>query len=102
MDYTMIGLSDAPLLTIQIDAAINPGNPGGPVFNEQLMVCGVAFAGMSDANGVGYVIPVSVVQLFLESFGETGRFEGVPSLGVQIQPSENPFMKAKYGIGDSR
>jgi hypothetical protein len=31
-----------------------------------------------------------------------GHFEGVPSLGVQIQPSENPFMKAKYGIGDSR
>lgn len=25
MDYTMLGLGDSPLLTIQIDAAINPG-----------------------------------------------------------------------------
>ena len=28
MDYTMLGAGDPPLLTIQIDAAINPGNSG--------------------------------------------------------------------------
>ena len=63
---------------------------------KQVQLRDVSLAAMMP-NGVGYVIPVSVVQLFLESFGETGHFEGVPSRGVQIQPSENPFLSGHSG-----
>ena len=45
--------------------AINSGNSGGAVFNEDLEICGVAFAGMDSGQSIGYVIPVSVIRLFL-------------------------------------
>jgi S1-C subfamily serine protease len=98
MEFTMLGIGDPPLLSIQIDAAINPGNSGGAVFNESLQVCGVAFAGMDSGQSIGYVIPVSVVRLFLASFEEHGEFLGVPSLGVVMQTTENAAIKHKYGI----
>ena len=45
---------------LQIDAAINPGNSGGPVFDPTGKVVGVAFAGLDEADNVGYVIPMPV------------------------------------------
>jgi S1-C subfamily serine protease len=79
MDYTMLGLGDPPLVVIQIDAAINPGNSGGPVFDQDLAVCGVAFAGRSRSNSVGYVIParcaVTVLVVWWCGFGWNGLNE---------------------------
>jgi S1-C subfamily serine protease len=47
------------LLGIQIDAAINSGNSGGPVFNRFGECVGIAFQNLSgsDVENVGYVIP---------------------------------------------
>jgi hypothetical protein len=49
----------------QIDAAINPGNSGGPACNMEGNVVGVAFAGLNNAQSIGYVIPVPVIRNFL-------------------------------------
>ena len=42
------------LLSLQIDAAINSGNSGGPAFNSKGMVCGVAFQSLKhdDAENI--------------------------------------------------
>ena len=47
----------AELLGVQIDAAINSGNSGGPVFNDLDECVGVAFQSMKqdDAENIGYV-----------------------------------------------
>ena len=47
------GMTD--LLSIQIDAAINSGNSGGPVFNETQECVGIAFQSMrgDDAENIG-------------------------------------------------
>lgn len=50
------------LLGVQIDAAINSGNSGGPVFSPSGECVGVAFQSLrhEDAENVGYIIPTPV------------------------------------------
>jgi len=73
---------------IQTDAAINRGNSGGPLFNQDGEVIGVNTAIISPTGGsigIGFAIPSELVQSVvaqLEEFGETRR----GWLGVRIQP----------------
>jgi hypothetical protein len=52
------------LCLIQLDAALNPGNSGGPVLDRNGKVVGVAVAGIKGA-GVNFAIPASVAARFL-------------------------------------
>jgi serine protease Do len=47
--------------TLQVDVAINPGNSGGPLVDEAGGVVGVAFAGISQYQGLNFGIPASWV-----------------------------------------
>lgn len=58
-------------LLLQIDAAINPGNSGGPVFNEKGGVVGVARSVLRNSANIGYIIPSTIVHMFLKSTVET-------------------------------
>ena len=94
LDYTFLEqVSGERLLVLQIDAAINPGNSGGPVFDTEGRVVGISFAGIDDADNIGYVIPMSVVQLFLSTYEATGAFGQLPSLGVTFQTTENRSLR---------
>src|SRR5262249_61260427 len=55
---------DKALSRIQLDAALNPGNSGGPVLDRQGKVVGVVVSGVRWA-GVNMAIPVSHLQRFL-------------------------------------
>jgi len=89
------------LLAIQIDAAINGGNSGGPVFNARGECCGIAFQALvgSDVENVGYVIPTPVVHHFLTDYGRTGGFSGFPALGIQWQRMESDALRRAYKMG---
>lgn len=52
---------------IQIDAAINSGNSGGPLLNNNGQVIGVNSMKLSDAEGIGLAIPISSIISFMES-----------------------------------
>lgn len=52
---------------IQIDAAVNPGNSGGPVVDEQGQLLGVTTAKFSNADNMGFAIPTNIVQEELDS-----------------------------------
>ncbi|OHD18633.1 MAG: hypothetical protein A2086_17015 [Spirochaetes bacterium GWD1_27_9] len=41
----------------QIDAAVNPGNSGGPVIDEKGQVIGIVFAGVPQYQGINFAIP---------------------------------------------
>ena len=82
--YTQSGRK---LLSVQIDAAINEGNSGGPVVSEGTVV-GIAMQGMDDADNVGYMIPSPVIQHFLEDVSD-GRYDGFPRLGIDVQDMES-------------
>jgi serine protease Do len=62
---------------IQTDAAINPGNSGGPLLNVLGQVIGVNAQIESSTrsnSGVGFAIPISLVQRIVPSLINTGTY----------------------------
>ena len=51
---------------IQTDAAVNPGNSGGPIFNEKNEVVGVTVSKLSNADNMGFGIRVEALRKLLE------------------------------------
>ena len=51
---------------IQINAAVNPGNSGGPVCNVRGEVIGVASALMPGGHGLAFVTPSSTIRTLLD------------------------------------
>ena len=83
------------LLGVQIDAAINSGNSGGPVFDEHGRLVGVAFQSFAgtDVENVGWVIPTSVIAHFLDDYARNARYTGFPMLGLSWQRMESDALK---------
>mmetsp|Transcript_35789 Transcript_35789/g.90257 ORF Transcript_35789/g.90257 Transcript_35789/m.90257 type:complete len:557 (-) Transcript_35789:239-1909(-) len=83
------------LLGIQIDAAINSGNSGGPAFNDVGECVGIAFQSLKheDAENIGYVIPTPVIHHFINDFDTNGAYTGFPALGLEWQKMENPHLR---------
>ncbi|QHN42512.1 PDZ domain-containing protein [Candidatus Mycosynbacter amalyticus] len=60
---------------VQTDAAINPGNSGGPLVNSAGQVVGINTAVASDAQGIGFAIPINATKGVLASVIENGKVE---------------------------
>lgn len=58
---------------LQTDAAVNPGNSGGPMFNERFEVVGVTVSKFTQADNMGFGIRVETLRQLLESLGEPDR-----------------------------
>lgn len=51
---------------IQISAPLNPGNSGGPALNLKGDVVGVSVSGFTEAQNVGYIIPINELKIVLD------------------------------------
>ncbi len=69
---------------IQTDAAVNPGNSGGPLINSQGEVIGINFATTSGADNISFAIPINKAKGRLEEYRTYGKFIR-PFLGVTYQ-----------------
>jgi S1-C subfamily serine protease len=92
--------SGKSLLAIQIDAAINAGNSGGPALSDGKIV-GLVMQGNFYAENMGYIIPTSVINHYLEDMKDK-KYDGYPFLGMITQPIESPVMKDMYGLKDKK
>jgi len=54
---------------IQLDAALNSGNSGGPLLTDSGAVIGVNSMKLNDSEGIGLAIPMTTVCAYLSSIG---------------------------------
>jgi serine protease Do len=88
---------------LQIDAAINRGNSGGPTFDLNGDVIGINTAIYSPNGGsvgIGFAIPANLARPLVEQLKEHGK---VPRgwLGVQIQPV-TPAIAESFGLPEAQ
>ncbi len=84
-------------LRIQIDAAVNPGNSGGPAIADG-KVLGLVFRKMDKAENIGYLIAAEEIAMFLKDIAD-GAYQGKPLLWDLTQPTENEALRARLGLG---
>jgi serine protease Do len=85
---------------IQTDAAINPGNSGGPLVNLHGEAVGINAAVSSDAQGIGFAVPVNVARAVLDQLRESGRVRR-GWLGIQLHELD-PDLARMIGLADPR
>jgi serine protease Do len=90
---------------LQIDAAINHGNSGGPLFTQDGRVIGVNTAILSPSGGsigIGFAIPSNMVRTVVADLEKSGHVTR-GFLGVETQPvSEAMAAALNLNKGDAR
>ncbi|MEA4893652.1 MAG: trypsin-like peptidase domain-containing protein [Oscillospiraceae bacterium] len=70
----------------QIDAAVNEGNSGGPVYNDRGEVIGIVTAKYSDTGveGLGFAIPITSVTDIVDQLIKNGYVSGKANFGITV------------------
>ncbi len=104
LDYTMTrgmisamdreihtGVADTGINMFQVDAAVNSGNSGGPVYNTEGKIIGVVTAKYSDTyeemgiEGLGFAIPINDAIAIANDLIENGYVRGKAYMGVSTK-----------------
>lgn len=87
---------------IQTDASINPGNSGGPLINSRGEVIGINTVKASEAEAMGFAIPINLAKPIVKSIIEHGRFIkpwlGISGIDREIAAYYNTKVKIDRGI----
>jgi len=88
--------SGESFLAVQVDAAVNPGNSGGPALSHGKIV-GVVMQVITKSQNIGYLVPVSMVKHFIEDMKDK-KYDGFADIGLGTQKLENPAIRRYYGL----
>jgi S1-C subfamily serine protease len=80
---------------IQTDAALNPGNSGGPLADSKGLVIGINTAIISSAQGICFAIPVNTLRWVITSILKDGRVIRA-FLGISGQNIPLPVRIVRY------
>ncbi len=91
----------ASLHMFQIDAAVNPGNSGGPVYDDRGRVVGMVTAKYVSINteGIGFAIPIQEAVSVAGELKEYGYVPGRPLMGITAITVEEGKLKAGSPAG---
>ncbi len=80
---------------LQVDAAINSGNSGGPLLNKQGLVVGINSAKIaaSGYEGLGFAIPINEAKAVIDSLLANGYVSGRVALGITGQTIDSGIYK---------
>lgn len=92
--------SAAGINMFQIDAAVNHGNSGGPVYNNRGEVIGVVTAksGETDAEGLGFAIPINDAKSIANDLMTKGYVTGKAYMGIRLDERYNSIYASYYGM----
>ena len=85
---------------IQMDASVSPGNSGGGLFNMNGELIGIvnAKSSSSDAEGLGFAIPINDAIKVAQQLLENGYVTGRPYLGITYLGVEDAQTAAQLGV----
>ena len=85
---------------IQMDASVSPGNSGGGLFNMNGELIGIvnAKSSSSDAEGLGFAIPVNDAVKVAQELLENGYVTGRPYLGISYYAVTDAQTAAQLGV----
>ncbi len=85
-------------LWLQTDAAISPGNSGGPLVNTDGQVVGINTRGVMAGGDMGFSVPSNTIGVLLPRLRERGQVQWSWT-GLQLQPLQD-FDRNMYFEGD--
>ena len=90
VDSSYLPLGQSSKYLIQIDAALNPGNSGGPLFSRDGRVLGINTLKITksqsgdDVESFNYAIPINHFDLVATSLLESGQYKR-PKIGITVK-----------------
>ena len=94
-----VTVEDNNMTLIQTDTSISPGNSGGGLFNANGELIGVvnAKSSYSEAEGIGFAIPINTAMDIAQQLIENGSVAR-PVLGVSILDISDASTAQQYGV----
>ena len=87
---------------IQTDAAVNPGNSGGPLLNSKGEVIGVNTAIDTTSSGIGFAVPINTAKKLLPSLRKGGEVKsawlGISGSAVTAELVEELNLPVDSGV----
>lgn len=85
---------------LQTNAAVNPGNSGGALFNNKAELVGIinAKSSGSDVEGLGFAIPSNVAKPVIEDLINYGYVNGRVELGVTFLDIDSNLTAMMYRV----
>ena len=96
-----VTVQDNDMTLIQTDASISPGNSGGGLFNANGELIGIvnAKSSSSDAEGLGFAIPINTAMEMAKQMIEKG-YVARPAMGVTVITINDAQTAMQYGVSN--
>ncbi len=98
----VITIGEEHMTLLQTNAAVNPGNSGGGLFDSEGRLIGIvnSKSSGSDVEGLGFAIPIDTARGVIEQLITQGYVSGRPALGAAL--SEVTSFRSALWAGVSR